>query len=103
MTSLTKENFQNEVLGPKEPVLIGFWANGNETCELQLQMLRELDQDSNNIKVCTVQVDEEPTIALNYGVLDIPALVIMDKGLFVKKISGVVEKNVVLDEINKLI
>lgn len=88
---LTKENFDNEVLAEKNPVVIVFTREEDEACKAALEILEEYKkQDENSLKVCVLMVDEQPALALKFGILDVPALVFMRYGLFQERlITGI--------------
>ena len=71
MTDITKENFQQEVLGPKVPVIL-FFASENsdvEDCKKQQEILQDIEKELNeSVKVCVLNVDAQPFLALNYGI-----------------------------------
>lgn len=105
MTDITKENFQQEVLGPKVPVIL-FFASENsdvEDCKKQQEILQDIEKELNeSVKVCVLNVDAQPFLALNYGITSTPSTVFMKYGLFQKRAAGVVSKEEILNCINEL-
>ena len=74
----------------KEPVLLDFWADWCGPCKMQAPILDALAEEMDGkIKVGKVNVDEEAALALKYQVMSIPTMVLMDQGVFVKRVSGV--------------
>ena len=59
-TIITKENFQNEVLNQKQTVLVDFWADWCGPCKMLAPVLKEFAEENPSIKVCKVNVDEQP-------------------------------------------
>ena len=74
---LTKQNFQSEVAESKEKVLIDFWAS----CRMVSPIVDEIAEESPaGVKVCKVNVDEQPELAQQFQVMSIPTLLVMKDG-----------------------
>ncbi len=74
---LNKEEFEKEVLGSKEPVLVDFYADWCGPCKMLLPVLDEIDFTD----VIKVNVDEYPEIAKRFGIMSIPSLLFFKNGL----------------------
>ena len=85
---ITKENFQEEVLNSEKPVLLDFWASWCGPCRMVGPILDEIAEEREDIKVCKINVDEEPELAARYGVVSIPTLMVMEKGEIRNKSLG---------------
>lgn len=96
---LTKENFEKEVMQESKPVLIDFWAAWCGPCQMLLPTIEELAGEVTDVKICKVNVDEEPELAERYQIMTIPTLQLMKNGQVVSKQVGVKSK----DEIKKMI
>ena len=79
-TILTKENFQNEVINQKQTVLVDFWADWCGPCKMLTPVLKEFAEENPSIKVCKVNVDEQPELAEQYNVMSIPFLAVFKNG-----------------------
>lgn len=79
-TILTKENFQKEVINQKQTVLVDFWADWCGPCKMQAPVLKEFAEENPSIKVCKVNVDEQPELAEQYTVMSIPFLAVFKNG-----------------------
>lgn len=77
---LTKEVFENEVMKSDKPVLIDFSAVWCGPCRMVAPIVDEIAEENPQIKVCKVDVDEEPELAQAFGVSSIPMLVVVKNG-----------------------
>jgi thioredoxin 1 len=89
----TKETFQKEVLEAEVPVLIDFWASWCAPCRMQGQILEKYQDkiDDSKAKICKVNVDEQPELAQQYGVMSIPTLVVVQNGKVKTQVTGVTQ------------
>ena len=79
VVTITKENFEAEVVGAKVPVVIDFWASWCGPCQMQSPVVDAVAESmGDQVKVCKVNVDEQPQLALNYQIVSIPTLVFMN-------------------------
>ncbi|MEE1078723.1 MAG: thioredoxin domain-containing protein [Agathobacter sp.] len=104
IVDLTKEKFTDEVLACKEPVIISFWEENNAVCDAQNAMLEAIAaQIENQIKICKVNVNEETSLALDYGVTSTPTLVSMHWGLFQDRMIGLTDPQTIQKSIDKML
>lgn len=90
IVTVTNDNFEEEVLASEKPVLLDFWADWCMPCKMQSPILDAFAEEmGDKLKVGKVNVDEEAALALKYQIMSIPTLILMDKGIFVNKASGV--------------
>ena len=82
---INKNNFQNEVLNSEMPVLLDFWASWCGPCRMVSPIVDEIAAE---IKVGKVNVDEQPELAGQFGVMSIPTLVVMKRGKVVNQMVG---------------
>ena len=93
MTVLTNDNFENEVKNAATPVLVDFWADWCGPCRMLSPVVEKLaDQYAGKVKFGKVNVDEQPQLAMSYGVQSIPTLVLFKDGQAVNSSVGVVPK-----------
>ncbi len=89
---ITKENFEAEVLKSEKTVLIDFWATWCGPCQMLSPVVDAFAEENPDILVCKVNVDEQPELAMAFGIESIPTLVVMKGGKAVNKSLGVIPK-----------
>ena len=94
--NVTKNNFQNEVMNSDKPVLLDFWAPWCGPCRMVVPIVEEIAGERPDIKVGKVNVDEQPELAGQFGVMSIPTLVVIKSGKVVKQASGARPKHDIL-------
>ena len=85
---IDRNNFQSEVLDSDRPVLLDFWAPWCTPCRMVGPILDEIAGERSDIKVAKVNVDEQPELAGQFGVMSIPTLVVMKEGRIVQQAMG---------------
>ncbi|NLL39806.1 MAG: thioredoxin [Clostridiales bacterium] len=95
--NVTKNNFKQEVLDSPVPVLVDFWASWCGPCRMIAPIIDELSREVTNAKICKVNVDEEPELAQQFGVMSIPTLAVFSNGQLVNKAVGARPKNDILN------
>lgn len=80
VTVLNKENFKSEVLNSDKPVLVDFYADWCGPCRMVAPIIAEISDERSDIKVCKVNVSEEPELANEFEVDNIPALAVFKDG-----------------------
>ena len=91
-----KNNFQSEVLNSGRPVLLDFWAPWCGPCRMVSPVVDEIASERGDIKVGKVNVDEQPELAAQFGVMSIPTLVVMKNGKLANKTVGAKPKAQIL-------
>lgn len=95
--TLTKDNFEAEVLNSDIPVLVDFWAVWCGPCKMVAPTVAEIAEEcAGKIKVGKVNVDDEPELAARFGIMSIPTLICFKNGEIADKIIGVQEKDKIL-------
>lgn len=95
--NVTMSTFETEVLKSEQPVLVDFWAAWCGPCKMLMPTIEELAQSQDEIKVCKVNVDDEPQLAMKYKVMTIPTLIAFKNGEVIGKLVGVSSKDKILD------
>lgn len=98
---ITSENFENEVLNSKKPVLVDFWAEWCGPCQMLAPVLEEIETEHSGVKIGKVNVDEEMALALKFSVSSIPMLVLFKNGKAVDQTVGLQSKETILNMLDK--
>ena len=88
VVTITKENYQQEVLESELPVLLDFWASWCNPCRMLSPIIDQIADEHPEIKVGKINVDEEAPLAIQFGVASIPTLIVMEGGQPVAKVVG---------------
>ena len=94
--NITSTNFKSEVLESDKPVIVDFWATWCGPCRMLGPTIAELAEEHPEIKVCKVNVDDEPDLAQEYGVMSIPFVASFKAGQLHKSSVGVQPKEALL-------
>ena len=94
--TITKENFETEVLKSAQPVLLDFWAAWCGPCRMLSPIVDEVAEERTDVKVGKVNVDEQPDLAAEFGVMSIPTLLVFQNGRLVNQAVGARPKSGVL-------
>ena len=104
MLEITKENFEKEVLNSKTPVLIDFWAPWCMPCKIMAPAVDKLAEElKDKVKVSKANVDENPDIATDLSVMNIPTLLLFKDGREVSRMVGVNSKEAIEAKINSIL
>lgn len=94
---ITTATFENEVLHSDKPVLLDFWASWCGPCRMLSPVVDEVAEERTDVKVGKVNVDEQPELAGQFGVMSIPTLLVFEQGKLVRQAVGARPKASVLD------
>tara|TARA_B110000438_G_C15332367_1_gene444269 strand:- start:58 stop:387 length:330 start_codon:yes stop_codon:yes gene_type:complete len=99
-----EESFKNDVLDSEKPVLVDFWAEWCGPCKMLTPIINELaDEYLDKIVIGKVNVDNNPTIASEYGIRSIPSLLFFKNGKVQNQIMGAVSKDDIAKALDSLI
>lgn len=96
---ITLQNFETEVLKSEKPVLIDFWATWCGPCMRQAPIIEELSEEG--YAVGKVDVDQEPGLAQQYGIMSIPTLLVFEDGKEVNRVVGLTNKATLKEMLDK--
>lgn len=104
-TSLTSDNFEEEVINFDGLVLVDFWASWCGPCKMIAPIIEEISEeygDNEKVKIAKLNVDENGDIAQQYGIMSIPALKFFKGGEVVDEIVGMQPKEAIVGKLEDL-
>ena len=102
--TFTEENFQQEVIESDIPVLVDFWAVWCGPCKMLTPTIEQLSEEfSGKVKIGKVNVDENQSLAAQFGIMSIPTIIIFKDGKVVEQFIGVQPKSVYAEALNKYV
>lgn len=93
---LNENNFESEVLKCDKTVLVDFYADWCGPCQMMSPIIKEISEERADIKVCKLNVDNAPNIAMKYKVVSIPFIAVFKNGDIVNKTLGYQAKENIL-------
>lgn len=94
---ITKENFEQKVLHSDRPVLLDFWATWCGPCQMAAPILKQVAEDAGDTAVIgKVNVQEEPELMEEFGVINIPTFIVLKNGEVSQKAVGVQNRDTLL-------
>ena len=97
IVNITKDNFEELVLNSAKPVLLDFWAVWCGPCRMVAPIVEQIASEREDIVVGKINVDEEMELAVRFGIVSIPTLVVMKNGEMSNKAVGYMPKEKILN------
>lgn len=97
VVNLNKENFSKEVLENKGITVIDFWASWCMPCKMLSPIVDEVAEEMQDVTVGKVNIDEQQELAMQFGIMSIPTLVVLQDGKEVKRSAGFITKQAMKD------
>ena len=98
---ITKDNFEAEVVEAEGKVLIDFWATWCGPCMMMKPIIEELAESDAPCRICSINVDDEPELAMKFGIISIPTLAVFVGGVEKKRSVGAISREAVLSLIEE--
>ncbi len=95
--TITKDNFQKLVEQSEQTVLLDFWASWCGPCRMIAPILDQISAERSDIVIGKINVDEEMELAMRFGIVSIPTLIVMKNGMEVEKAVGYRSKESILE------
>lgn len=95
--NIDNTNFEAEVLNSSKKVLVDFWASWCGPCRMVGPIVEEIANERPDIKVCKINVDEQPELAAKFGIMSIPTLMVFENGKVVNQSAGARPKDAILN------
>lgn len=96
IVKVNKANFQTEIKASERVVLLDFYADWCGPCRMVAPIIEEIAEERSDILVGKVNVDETPELAMQFGIISIPTIIVMKNGEAVNKIVGARPKSEIL-------
>ncbi|MBP5512936.1 thioredoxin [Candidatus Saccharibacteria bacterium] len=93
IVEVNRENFNEEVLKNKKKVLVDFYADWCGPCRMIKPIIEEIAENNDDVKIVSINIENEGELAEKYSISSIPCLVIFENGEEIKRSIGLISKN----------
>ena len=93
---LTQDNYEEEVMKAEGTVLVDFYADWCGPCKMQGPIVEQISEERPDVKVCKINVDDAPAVAMGLGISSIPTLMVVKNGEITFKEAGLMQKSELL-------
>jgi len=99
LPAVTDSSFKQEVLDQEGAVLVDFWATWCGPCRVLHPVLEEISAERDDVKIISLDIDENQSTAAQYEVLSVPTMILFKDGQLVKRLVGAMPKRKLLKEL----
>jgi len=96
VVTITKDNFEKEVLKSEQPVLLDFWAAWCSPCRMVSPILDDIARENSNVKIGKINVDEQMELASAFRIMSIPTMAVVKNGKVTQTSVGVRPKSEIM-------
>ena len=101
---VTDSNFEQEVINSDIPVIVDFWAIWCGPCKMIAPIMEEFASEyDGKVKITKLDVDNNPNVAVKYGIRSIPTVLLFKDGKIIEQIIGAYPKSYFQDKISKIL
>ena len=95
--NITRENFEEEIIQATGTVILDFWAPWCVPCQMLAPVLEEVALEGENVKICKINVEDEPELAIESMVMSIPTIAVIREGVVIARTVGLQSKSEILE------
>lgn len=95
--TITTENFEKEITHSDKPVIVDFWAEWCGPCRQLSPAVEALSEEVTDVKLCKINIDEQPELASRFRIMSIPTLAAFKNGELCNTSVGVIPKGAIMD------
>lgn len=100
IVNINQDNYDKYVNNNDNLIILDFFTKQCAPCKILHTILQEIDNQ--NITICKIDIEEQVDIAINFGIMSVPSIVILKNNTVLKKISGLKDKDFIQNLINTL-
>lgn len=100
--NINQNNYNEYVNNNDNLIILDFFTKQCSPCKVLDKILKEIDEQNQNITICKIDIEEQVDIAINFGIMSVPSIIILKNNSVLKKISGLKDKDFIQNLLNTL-